>query len=201
MVVTFLLILAAAFYRVALALHGGADGNAWLNFAPMGALALCGARFLPGRTGFWMPLAAMGLSDAVLNTWVYHVPFLNWELVPRYGALLLVALLGRMLAKTETTSLLRLMSAAVAGSLIFYAVTNTASWLLDAGYAKTFAGWAQALTTGLPGYPSTLWFYRNTLLSDLVFTLLFGVLMRFPSVLGSAPAFSHSASRAEGGIA
>ena len=29
------------------------------------------------------------------------------------------------------------------------------------------------MTTGLPGYPSTWWFYRYTLLSDLFFTLLF----------------------------
>jgi hypothetical protein len=29
------------------------------------------------------------------------------------------------------------------------------------------------MTTGLPGYPSTWWFYRYTLLSDVFYTLLF----------------------------
>jgi hypothetical protein len=40
-------------------------------------------------------------------------------------------------------------------------------------YAKTFAGWIQAITTGLPGYPPTWEFFRNTLLSGGLFTGLF----------------------------
>jgi hypothetical protein len=184
MLVTLLLILSAVFYRVTLAFQGGADVNGWLNFAPMGALALCGARFLPGRMGFWVPLVALLASDLILNDWVYQVPLWSWELAPRYGALLLVAMLGRRLAIQEKGmgSLGALLGSALAGSLIFYAVTNTASWFVDAGYPKTGAGWVQALTTGLPGYPSTLWFYRNTLFSDVAFTLLFGLLMRYPGI-------------------
>jgi hypothetical protein len=34
-------------------------------------------------------------------------------------------------------------------------------------------GWIQALTTGLPGYPPTWTFFRNTLLSGGLFTGLF----------------------------
>ncbi|MDB6149490.1 MAG: hypothetical protein JWQ44_938, partial [Chthoniobacter sp.] len=42
-------------------------------------------------------------------------------------------------------------------------------------------GWTQAMTTGLPGYPSTLLFFRNTLLSDLSFSALFLICVAFPS--------------------
>ncbi|MEI9898517.1 MAG: hypothetical protein WDN28_32850 [Chthoniobacter sp.] len=38
----------------------------------------------------------------------------------------------------------------------------------------------QAMTSGVPGYPSTFWFYRYTLLSDLFYTLLFAVGMSVP---------------------
>jgi hypothetical protein len=55
---------------------------------------------------------------------------------------------------------------------MFYLVTNTVSWLTSVEYAKTTMGWWQALTTGLPGYAPTWMFFRNSLVSDLVFTLL-----------------------------
>ena len=48
---------------------------------------------------------------------------------------------------------------------------------MEPRYAKTGAGWLQALTSGLPGYPSTLLFFRNTAASDLLFTLLFAACM------------------------
>ena len=43
-----------------------------------------------------------------------------------------------------------LMTGSFLGAIIFYIVSNTASWLTLA-YAKTFFGWIQALTVGLPG--------------------------------------------------
>jgi hypothetical protein len=65
--------------------------------------------------------------------------------------------------------------ASIVGSTIFYAITNAFSWLSDPGYAKNLAGLIQALTTGLPSYSATpSWmFFRNSLISDLLFTLLF----------------------------
>jgi hypothetical protein len=74
-----------------------------------------------------------------------------------------------------------LLPASVLGSTIFYLVVNTFSWLSDPGYAKDFAGLIQAQTVGLPQYGSTpTWmFFRNTILSDLFFTLLFVASMNF----------------------
>ncbi len=67
--------------------------------------------------------------------------------------------------------------ASVLASLSFSIITNTGSWLTDAGYAKTFAGWSQALITGLPGYAPTWTFFRSTFVSDLLFTALFVLCM------------------------
>ncbi|MGH7935586.1 MAG: DUF6580 family putative transport protein, partial [Chthoniobacterales bacterium] len=55
------------------------------------------------------------------------------------------------------------------------------SWLSDPGYVKNFAGLIQSLTVGLPQYSATpTWmFFRNSLLSDLFFTLLFVGCMRW----------------------
>jgi hypothetical protein len=64
------------------------------------------------------------------------------------------------------------------GALIFYVVTNIASWMFDPGYPKTLPGLFQALTTGLPGYPPTWTFLKNTLISGGLFTGLFAGVMK-----------------------
>ena len=43
----------------------------------------------------------------------------------------------------------------------------------DVAYLPNAAGWWQAMTVGLPGFPPTLVFFRNSLVSDLLFTGLF----------------------------
>jgi hypothetical protein len=72
-----------------------------------------------------------------------------------------------------------LLPASIAGSLIFYIVTNSVSWFFDPGYVKNFAGLIQALTIGLPQFSATpSWmFFRNSIISDLLFTVLFVICM------------------------
>ena len=78
-------------------------------------------------------------------------------------------------------SLKTLLPASILASLVFYLLTNLFSWLSDPGYAKTFAGLIQALTVGLPQYSGTpTWmFFRNSLVSNLFFTLIFVLTVNF----------------------
>jgi hypothetical protein len=174
----------------------GADNFAWLhNFAPLGAVALCGAVYLPRRMAAILPLLMLFISDAVLNVCLYpKEPLFTLEILPRYLALALISLLG--FALRGRANLGRLLLASVAGSIVFYVVTNTGSWLSNPAYAKTAAGWVQALTTGLPGYAPTWMFYRSTLLSDILFTLVFAACMAVPAKAEPdlAPAGSRQAS-------
>jgi hypothetical protein len=168
-----LLILVAILYRV-VPVMAGADQSGWLpNFAPLAAIALCGAIYLPRRAAVILPLAALLVSDVVLNVFHYHKPLISWEILPHYLALGLVSWLGFTLRGRVTA--LRLVGASFVGSVIFYLITNTGSWIGEPLYAKTAAGWFQAMTTGLPGFAPTWMFYRNTLVGDLVFTALFFV--------------------------
>jgi len=93
--------------------------------------------------------------------------------IRRYFAFGLVGLLG--LALSRRPSWKRVLPASLVGSVLFYAVTNFFSWLTDPGYVKNFAGLIQALTLGLPQYGATpTWmFFRNSIVSDLLFTALF----------------------------
>jgi hypothetical protein len=178
MIPAFLLVFLAVAYRVltGLWIH---SGSTWLsNFAPLAAIALCGAAFFPKGFKFTVPLIALFLSDAILN-YYYSAPLFTPLMLCRYLALGLVAWIGMSLR--NRVSLKALLPATVVGSVLFYAITNTFAWLSDPGYAKTLAGLIQALTIGLPQYSSTpSWmFFRNSLLSDLFFTLLFVTCMNF----------------------
>ena len=101
----------------------------------------------------------------------YGAPLLDPQILVRYAALALVGCIGVFLQ--NRTSLKTLLPASILASAIFYAVTNAFSWLMDPGYAKNFAGLVQSLTVGLPQYSATpTWmFFRNSLISDLLFTL------------------------------
>lgn len=178
MIPAFLLVLIAVAYRIAAGIMVQ-SGTTWLsNFAPLAAIALCGAVYFPGKYKFTIPLVALFVSDIVLN-WYYAAPLFHPLIVGRYLALVVVGCLGVLLQ--NRASLKTLLPASLAGSIIFYLISNTFSWLSDPGYIKSAAGWIQALTVGLPAYSATpTWmFFRNSLASDLVFTLLFVLCVQF----------------------
>jgi hypothetical protein len=145
----------------------------WLpNFSPLAALCLCGAAFLPRRLAITVPLVALLGTDLVLNSH-YGFPLFTVEFLAKTVAFAAVAALGWQLRRNPRAGVI--FPAVFGGSAFFYVATNTASWLTltEPSYAKTAAGWLQALTTGLPGYAPTWVFYRNTLAGDLLFTALF----------------------------
>jgi hypothetical protein len=166
------LILAATLLRVLPPLlHVHHD---WIsNFSPLASIILCGAVYFSKRMAAWAPLLILLVSDLVLNHFAYAWPFFSWEILPRYVAFAVIGAIAFLNRQTLRDKSAVLMGGSVAASLFFYIGTNTASWVGDVGYAKSFSGWVQALTVGLPGYPSTLLFLRNSLASDLLFTGLF----------------------------
>ena len=188
MIAALLLVFLTVVYRIATAVivHGG--GSAWLsNFAPLAAIALCSAVYFPRKYKFTVPFAALLISDIVLDVY-YGASLFDPLILCRYFAFALVGLLG--LAISRRPSLKTVVPASLAGSVLFYAITNAFSWLTDPGYVKNFAGLIQALTVGLPQYGSTpTWmFFRNSVVSDLLFTLLFVACMSFSRREAALPA-------------
>ena len=178
MIPAFLLVLAAVAYRIATGLFID-SGATWLsNFAPLAAIALCCAVYFPSKWKFSLPLVTLFLSDAVLN-YHYGASLFDAHVVGRYFALALVGGLGVLLQ--NKASLKTLLPATLGASILFYLITNVFSWLSDPGYVKNLAGLVQALTVGLPQYSATpSWmFFRNSVVSDLFFTGLFVMCVRF----------------------
>lgn len=177
-----ILVLAAA-WRI-FALHVPALSN----FSPLMALAFCGGVYFRGRWLWLVPLAALTLSDLYIDHYYatqYHYEWTVGGAVLRALCFAAAAGFGQLVSKRR--SWLNLFSGALGGSVLFYLVTNTASWLGDAGYAHNAAGWWQALTIGHPQFSPTLFFFRNTLVSDLLFTGFFALAMESLAQRRGAP--------------
>ena len=172
MIPAFLLVLLAVVYRIAVGIMVQSGSTSLSSFAPIAAIALCSAVYFPGRYKFIIPLAGLFISDLVLNAY-YGASMVHPAILSHYLAMIAVGCLG--LALQNRASLKTLLPASLAGSVIFYAISNAFSWLADPGYTKNFAGLIQALTVGLPAYSATpTWmFLRNALVSDLIFTCAF----------------------------
>lgn len=166
------------------------------NFSPLMAMAFCGAVYFQNKRLWLVPFVALTLSDLYIDH--HYATTFNYPWT--FGGVLIRALcfiaalgLGAMVARRR--SWLNLFSGALTGSVIFYLVTNTASWLGDITYRHDAAGWWQAMTVGHPEFPPTILFFRNTLVSDLLFTGLFAVSMEYAARRAGQP--SLLAQRAE----
>lgn len=158
------------------------------------ALAFCGGVYFSRGMAWWLPLGTLALTDVLLNVFYYHEPVLSGYLLVTLLAFAGIVALGHWFK--PSMSWLKLLGGGLLGAVLFYFVTNTAAWLFDPGYAKTLAGWIQALTTGLPGYPSTWEFFRNTLLSGGLFTALFVGTVKL-SQPAESPVEKEAGARAE----
>jgi hypothetical protein len=178
------------------------------NFSAAYALMFCAGAFLRGRVAWWLPLAAMLVTDLALNCY-YHFS-LGWDVFTpakllylggNYLAYLALILLGRGFARHGTgaqrgprikwaarlSAWLMLVCGGLLGAVLFYLLTNTLAWLFNPfgnpEYTKTIAGWLQALTGGTAGWPDTWSFFRSTLGSGGLFTGLFAAALHVADAL------------------
>lgn len=126
------------------------------NLSPVAAVALFGAAFMTNRiAGLLIPMGIMIASDAVLG---FH------SAAPAvYAGFLIIGLIGLSIRNNPT--IVKGIGGAIMGSVIFFLVTNAAVWLTSGFYAPGFAGLIESYTAGLP-------FFRNTLIGNVVFTVI-----------------------------
>jgi len=151
------------------------------NFSAVYALFFCAGVFLSGALAWWLPLVTLLVTDVALNCYYQSLGFEVWTagklvfLAGNYGAYVALIWLGRRFK--PRASFAALLGGGVLGALLFYLITNTASWFFNPfgnpEYTRDFVGWLTALTKGTGGWPQTWEFFRNTLLSGGLFTGLF----------------------------
>ena len=147
------------------------------NFSAAYAIVFCAGLYLPARLAWTVrpSLAVLAGSDLIISLVFYRqYSFSLSEYLasqcPNYLAYAGLIWLGRVIGGRRPWW--TLLGGGILGAILFYLVTNTASWL-TLEYPKSFAGWIQALTTGFPQHPPTWEFFRNTLISGGLFTGLF----------------------------
>jgi len=169
------------------------------SFSAVYALVFFAGVCFRGRMGWWLPLVTIMASDVALNFYyqskgypVWHLDILRYQLV-NYVGYVVVIWLGRRFK--PSSSFFALLGGGVLGALLFYVITNTASWLFNPfgnpEYGKNFLGWLTALITGTRNWPQAWEFFRNTLMSGILFTALFGAAIKL-----TAPAESPADKRA-----
>lgn len=171
------------------------------NFAPIGAMALFGgAHFASKRWSFVVPLSAMLFSDVILYLTKYpsHLAGLPGSLAFVYGSFVLIVCLGFWLRKNR--KLRHIAAATLAGSILFFLITNFGTWLMWDMYPKTLSGLIACYAAAIPFFPKDVALgspLLNTVLGDAFYvTALFGAFAlaerRIP-VLQSRPVSHHAA--------
>lgn len=151
------------------------------NFAPIGAMALFGGAYFGKKwQSFLVPLAALFISDLVMNVAFYQQFVLFHDMVLWvYGAFALNVIIGSLLIKKVNVK--NIATASVTASVLFFIITNFGVWA-SAGimqmYPHNAAGLVSCYAAGIP-------YFWRTLAGDLFFSaVMFGVFelaqKRFP---------------------
>src|SRR6476646_8656411 len=117
------------------------------NFTPIGAMALLSGAYLGRRLlAFAAPLGAMLLSDLVLG--FYHGQ------ATVYFSIAVIVIIG-MLALNRITPL-RVGTAALVSSVLFFTITNFGMWLFSGIYPRTIFGLEACFVAAVPFFQNTL---------------------------------------------
>lgn len=148
------------------------------NFTAIGAMALFGGAYFPSkRASLLVPLLSLLVSDLVLgfhSTMLFvYLPFV-WMVVMGWSL-------------RETKSPIRLVTASLVTSSVFFLVSNFGVWMTGGMYLPTWQGLADCYVAAIP-------FFGNQVMGDLFFSgVLFGT---FEGVKKVAPGFFGSSSQA-----
>lgn len=140
-------------------------------FAPMDALALfCGCYLGFSVFAFVLPLAAIVISDQVINLMFYSAPSLSttgpfypgwyWQ----YVSYILLVVLGAAIKPSSSAA--KTAGISLVGSVAFFLLSNFGVWFSTPMYPATVTGLAECLTMGLP-------FLKQTIAADLFFCAVF----------------------------
>jgi hypothetical protein len=129
------------------------------NFAPIAAIALFGGTYIKNKKlALVLPLFAMIISDFFIG-----FDSLQWRLLV-YGSFALVGLIGFLIRKNK--KLATIFGGTLAGSIVFYLITNFAFFYSPSMYPHDLSGIISSYINALP-------FFRNSLAGDLFYVGVF----------------------------
>jgi len=144
------------------------------NFTPIAAMALVGGMYMNKKVlAFIVPIAALFLSDLILNNFIFKDALgtttgglVLWAdyMFFTYGAMIITVLIGMALSAKSIGS--KILGGTLSSSIVFYMLADFGSWLSLPIYTKNFGGLVAAYVAGFP-------YFLMTLLGTLVFSIVF----------------------------
>jgi hypothetical protein len=134
------------------------------NFTPIAALALFSGAMLWNRK--WMfvfPIGAMLISDTIKEIKAPGTGFYP-DMAFVYGSFFAIIAIGMLIRNSKKP--LNIVAASLAGSILFFIVTNFGAWMSIPEYTRNFSGLMTSYVAGLP-------FFKFTLAGDLFFNAVF----------------------------
>ena len=123
------------------------------NFTPMLTIALMSGLYIKNRFAILIPILIMLLSDLFIGSHI-TAPWI-------YGSFLMIFLIGRLIKNNSFSVLLY----SILSSLLFFIITNFGVWI-SGGYSYSLEGLIICYTMAIP-------FFKNTLISTVLFSGLF----------------------------
>lgn len=129
------------------------------NFAPVAAISLFSGFFFR-RYFMALPLVIMLVSDIFIGLY-------EWKLMAVvYFSFIVIIFLGMSLRNNKST--MSIIGYSLAGSFLFFILTNFAVWLFSSWYVHSYGGLLNCYAMAIP-------FFKNTLTGDLFYTaMIFG---------------------------
>ena len=125
------------------------------NFTALGAIALFGGAFIYDKKfAFTIPVFIMIISDFILG---YNMS------LSVYLSFIIMVFIGLYLQKKQNS--LRIINAALIGSLVFFVITNFSVFLTSSLYPKSIIGLVECYTLAIP-------FFINTLAGNITYSLI-----------------------------
>lgn len=140
------------------------------NFTPIEAIALfAGVFFTSGIARILLPLAALYITDLILNNTILRVYFTETEGFIWFSDYMLwnalsiigIILIGYYLARKVSLSTIGV--SAILASLLFFFISNIGVWISSPIYSKDLQGLYTCFLAAIP-------FFRTSVLSTLVFS-------------------------------
>lgn len=130
------------------------------NVTPLTAIALFAGVYFRGKRALLLPVLTMVISDLFLG-W-HNLVLFTW------GSFAAVVGIGMWVRRRKSPGSIAV--GTIAGSTLFYLVTNFAVWAFTPLYEKSVSGLLASYTMAIP-------FFRNMVIGDVFYTaLLFGAM-------------------------
>ena len=135
------------------------------NFTPVLAIAFFGGVYLSQRWSLVLPILLMMVTDLIIGT--YSGMMFNWI------AIGLCAVFGWQLQKNKGVKNVLMFS--FLSALVYFTVSNFGVWLVGGLYSLDAKGFVNCYVMALP-------FFRNTLISTVVYSVILVLGYEYASV-------------------